>query len=87
MTAEELKYANLIFAEHEYLTKRTSLLEQEISKLEEVNKTLEEIDLINTKKISEQETTIKKLKKDNKIKRNIIIGSIVGYFALLIVIL
>ena len=56
MTAEELKYVNLIFAEHEF-------------------------------KILKQETTIKKLKKSNKIKNNVIIGSMLGYFALLLVIL
>ena len=87
MTAEELKYVNLIFAEHEYLTNKTSLLETEISKLEELNKTLEKIDSINTQKILKQETTIKKLKKSNKIKNNVIIGSMIGYFALLLVIL
>lgn len=71
MTAEELKYVNLIFAEHEYLTKRTDILEKEVSNLTETVTILDEINRNNAETISQQETRIKKLKKLNNLKNGL----------------
>ena len=85
MTAEELKYVNLIFAEHEHLTKKSEILEKEVNNLTETVTILDEINRKNAETINNQETTIKKLKKKNKIKNSIIVSSIIGYLTLLVV--
>ena len=53
ITAEQLKYTNLIFNEHKYLTNKVNLLENQISNLEHLNLTYVEQDSLRCKEIEE----------------------------------
>ena len=74
ITDKQLKTANLIFLEHEKLSKEVPLLNEKISNLEKINSTWQHTDSIRKsnelkyiKTINNNDGKIKKLKKDNKI--------------------
>lgn len=77
ITENELKTANLIFLEHEELSKKVPLLNQEISNLQLINKTWEHTDSIRVSQINTQNESINKLKKSlDKQKRIVKYGAI-----------
>ena len=74
ITDKQLKTANLIFLEHEKLSKEVPLLNEKISNLEKINSTWQHTDSIRKsnelkyiKTISNNDSKIKQLKKDKKI--------------------
>ena len=74
ITDKQLKTANLIFLEHEKLSKEVPLLNEKISNLEKINSTWQHTDSIRKsnelkyiKTISNNNSKIKQLKKDKKI--------------------
>ena len=87
MTAEQLKTVNLILAEHEYLTKKVPLLEQEIIDLNALSIELEKLNSKQSITINEQQASIKKLKKSNKVKNNLIIGTSSGFIVSLLLLI
>ena len=78
ITAKQLKTANLIFLEHEKLSKEVPLLNEKISNLEKINSTWQHTDSIRKsnelkyiKTINNNDSKIKQLKKD----KNILLGT------------
>lgn len=74
ITDKQLKAANLIFLEHEKLSKEVPLLNEKISNLEKINSTWQHTDSIRKsnelkyiKTINNNDSKIKQLKKDKKI--------------------
>ena len=74
ITDKQLKTANLIFLEHEKLSKEVPLLNEKISNLEKINSTWQHTDSIRKsnelkyiKTINNNDSEIKQLKKDKKI--------------------
>lgn len=74
ITDEQLKTANLIFLEHEKLSKEVSLLNEKISNLEKIDSTWQHTDSIRKSNelkyietINNNNSQIKQLKKDKKI--------------------
>ena len=74
ITDKQLKTANLIFLEHEKLSKEVPLLNEKISNLEKINSTWQHTDSIRKsnelkyiKTINDNDSKIKQLKKDKKI--------------------
>ena len=74
ITDKQLKTANLIFLEHEKLSKEVPLLNEKISNLEKINSTWQHTDSIRKsnelkyiKTINNNDNKIKQLKKDKKI--------------------
>ena len=74
ITDKQLKTANLIFLEHEKLSKEVPLLNEKISNLEKINSTWQHTDSIKKsnelkyiKTINDNDSKIKQLKKDKKI--------------------
>ena len=74
ITDKQLKTANLIFLEHEKLSKEVPLLNEKISNLEKINSIWQHTDSIRKsnelkyiKTISNNDSKIKQLKKDKKI--------------------
>lgn len=74
ITDKQLKSANLIFLEHEKLSKEVPLLNEKISNLEKINSTWQHTDSIRKsnelkyiKTINDNDSKIKQLKKDKKI--------------------
>ena len=74
ITDKQLKTANLIFLEHEKLSKEVPLLNEKISNLEKINSTWQHTDSIRKsnelkyiKTINDNNSKIKQLKKDKKI--------------------
>lgn len=53
VTTSDLKYANLIFVEHDKLLKENSLLYQQIGNYTELNKQLVQVDSLRLQQISE----------------------------------
>lgn len=53
VTTSDLKYANLIFVEHDKLLKENSLLYQQIGNYTELNKQLVQVDSLRMQQISE----------------------------------
>lgn len=76
ITSEQLKTANLIFVEHQKLSKTVPLLEQQITNLELINRSWERTDSIRqiqiNKIVEEKNKSIDNLKKTLKTKQNII---------------
>lgn len=87
MTAEELKLTNQIFAEHEYLTEKVELMEREILAFNTLVSEYEKEDSIKAQIIKNQETSIKKLKKSNKVKNTLITGFGSGFLVSLILLI
>ncbi len=78
ITDKQLKTANLIFLEHEKLSKEVPLLNEKISNLEKINSTWQHTDSIRKsnelkyiKTINNNDSKIKQLKKD----KNILLGT------------
>lgn len=78
ITNKQLKTANLIFLEHEKLSKEVPLLNEKISNLEKINSTWQHTDSIRKsnelkyiKTINDNDSKIKQLKKD----KNILLGT------------
>ena len=78
ITAKQLKTANLIFLEHEKLSKEVPLLNEKISNLEKINSIWQHTDSIRKsnelkyiKTINNNDSKIKQLKKD----KNILLGT------------
>lgn len=78
ITDKQLKTANLIFLEHEKLSKEVPLLNEKISNLEKINSTWQHTDSIRKsnelkyiKTINSNDSKIKQLKKD----KNILLGT------------
>lgn len=78
ITDKQLKTANLIFLEHEKLSKEVPLLNEKISNLEKINSTWQHTDSIRRsnelkyiKTINNNDSKIKQLKKD----KNILLGT------------
>ena len=74
ITDKQLKTANLIFLEHEKLSKEVPLLNEKISNLEKINSTWQHTDSIRKsnelkyiKTINDNDSKIKQLKKNKKI--------------------
>lgn len=74
ITDKQLKTANLIFLEHEKLSKEVPLLNEKISNLEKINSIWQHTDSIRKsnelkyiKTINDNDSKIKQLKKDKKI--------------------
>lgn len=74
ITDKQLKTANLIFLEHEKLSKEVSLLNEKISNLEKIDSTWQHTDSIRKSNelkyietINNNNSQIKQLKKDKKI--------------------
>ena len=74
ITDKQLKTANLIFLEHEKLSKEVPLLNEKISNVEKINSTWQHTDSIRKsnelkyiKTINDNDSKIKQLKKDKKI--------------------
>ena len=85
ITSEQLKTANLIFAEHQMLSETLPLLENKISNLELINKSWEHTDSIRKIQLSYYENiledkskTIEDLNKSIKRKQNTIKYGSVG---------
>ena len=87
ITAEQLKLTNMIFAEHEFLSKKVPLLEQEINDLKELNTECETNSLVYQSVINDQEARIKKLNKSIKVKNTLITGTGVGFVVSLILLI
>ena len=84
ITSEQLKTANLIFAEHKKYSELVPLLQLENSNLEIINKSWANTDSIKTLKINEQNKIIQnqydnidRLNKSIKVKNTITISSVV----------
>lgn len=67
LTKEQIKTANLIFVEHEELSKKVPLLEQQITNLENINKSWERTDSIRNDNEQILTKNNKKLVKTNTI--------------------
>lgn len=63
VTASDIKYANLIFVEHQKLLKENSLLNKQITNYQNLNYQLEQVDSIRQQQIIELN---KQVKKQNK---------------------
>lgn len=81
ITSDQLRTANLIFAEHKEFSRLVPLIQQENANLQIINKTWERTDSIKTsqinqqyKMIEKQNENIDKLKKSIKV-RNAVTGS------------
>lgn len=84
ITSEQLKTANLIFAEHKKYSELVPLLQLENSNLEIVNKSWANTDSIKTLKINEQNKIIQnqydnidRLNKSIKVRNTVTISSVV----------
>lgn len=59
VTKKQIKTANLIFVEHEYMLHKIPLLEQQITNLDSINKTWAHTDSIRTKQKLSMQKQIK----------------------------
>ena len=92
ITPTQLKTANLIFAEHEMLSKKVPLLESKISNLETVNSNWKKVDSLRSNQlllykntISNKDNDISYLKKSLKTNKFITGGSVLTTIILAIV--
>jgi hypothetical protein len=92
ITPIQLKTANLIFAEHEMLSKKVPLLESKISNLETVNSNWIKVDSLRSNQLSlykeviaSKEENINKLNKSLKANKYITGGSVLATIILAIV--
>lgn len=74
LTPEQVKLTNLIFLEHQTLSKKVPLLEQKITLLEESNQNFQMIDSVRVLQLNQCEDNTKKLKKVIKTKNVLITG-------------
>jgi hypothetical protein len=72
ITSDQLRTANLIFAEHKEYSQLVPLIQQENANLQIINKTWERTDSIKTSQISQQYKMIKKQNENiDKLKKSI----------------
>ena len=72
ITSDQLRTANLIFAEHKEFSRLVPLIQQENSNLQTINKTWERTDSIKTYQINQQYKMIEKQNENiNKLKKSI----------------
>lgn len=78
ITSDQLRTANLIFAEHKEYSRLVPLIQQENTNLQTINKTWERTDSIKTSQISQQykmierqNENIDKLKKSIKVRNTV----------------
>ena len=78
ITSDQLRTANLIFAEHKEFSKLVPLIQQENTNLQIINKTWERTDSIKTSQINQQykmiesqNENIDKLKKSIKVRNTV----------------
>jgi hypothetical protein len=78
ITSDQLRTANLIFAEHKEYSRLVPLIQQENTNLQIINKTWERTDSIKTSQISQQykmierqNENIDKLKKSIKVRNTV----------------
>lgn len=78
ITSDQLRTANLIFAEHKEFSRLVPLIRQENTNLQIINKTWERTDSIKTSQINQQykmierqNETIDKLKKSIKVRNTV----------------
>lgn len=78
ITSEQLRTANLIFAEHKEFSQLVPLIQQENTNLQTINKTWERTDSIKTSQINQQykmierqNENIDKLKKSIKVRNTV----------------
>ena len=78
ITSDQLRTANLIFAEHKEFSRLVPLIQQENANLQIINKTWERTDSIKTSQISQQykmierqNENIDKLKKSIKVRNTV----------------
>ena len=72
ITSDQLRTANLIFAEHKEFSRLVPLIRQENTNLQIINKTWERTDSIKTSQISQQYKMIEKQNENiDKLKKSI----------------
>ena len=78
ITSDQLRTANLIFAEHKEFSRLVPLIQQENANLQTINKTWERTDSIKTSQINQQykmierqNENIDKLKKSIKVRNTV----------------
>ena len=72
ITSDQLRTANLIFAEHKEYSRLVPLIRQENTNLQIINKTWERTDSIKTSQINQQYKMIKKQNENiDKLKKSI----------------
>jgi hypothetical protein len=72
ITSDQLRTANLIFAEHKEYSKLVPLIQQENANLQIINKTWERTDSIKTSQINQQYKMIEKQNENiDKLKKSI----------------
>ena len=72
ITSDQLRTANLIFAEHKEFSRLVPLIQQENTNLQIINKTWERTDSIKTSQINQQYKMIKKQNENiDKLKKSI----------------
>lgn len=72
ITSDQLRTANLIFAEHKEYSQLVPLIQQENSNLQTINKTWERTDSIKTSQINQQYKMIEKQNENiDKLKKSI----------------
>ena len=78
ITSDQLRTANLIFAEHKEFSRLVPLIQQENTNLQTINKTWERTDSIKTSQINQQykmierqNENIDKLKKSIKVRNTV----------------
>lgn len=72
ITSDQLRTANLIFAEHKEFSRLVPLIQQENTNLQTINKTWERTDSIKTSQINQQYKMIEKQNENiDKLKKSI----------------
>lgn len=72
ITSDQLRTANLIFAEHKEFSQLVPLIQQENANLQTINKTWERTDSIKTSQINQQYKMIEKQNENiDKLKKSI----------------
>ena len=72
ITSDQLRTANLIFAEHKEYSRLVPLIQQENTNLQTINKTWERTDSIKTSQINQQYKMIEKQNENiDKLKKSI----------------
>lgn len=88
ITSDQLRTANLIFAEHKEFSRLVPLIQQENANLQIINKTWERTDSIKTSQINQQYKMIEKQNENiDKLKKSIKVRNAVTGVSLITVVL
>jgi hypothetical protein len=88
ITSDQLRTANLIFAEHKEFSQLVPLIQQENANLQIINKTWERTDSIKTSQINQQYKMIEKQNENiDKLKKSIKVRNAVTGASLITVVL